>query len=160
MTAFVIDTNVAIVANRGHPQAQPDCVRNCIVALQQVQQGGKVVLDAGTLILDEYKANLSLSGQPGVGDAFFRWLWDRQCVPEFCERVNITPTNGSFAEFPNDAALRRFHDDDRKFVAVALKSQCAPEVMNAVDVHWWRFREALQRCGVGVCFLCPESFQG
>jgi hypothetical protein len=159
MSAYVIDTNVLVVASGRHLQAQPKCIGECIVVLRQVQQQGKVVLDAGTLILDEYKANLSLSGQPGVGDAFFKWLWDRQYVPESCERVPITPTNGSFSEFPSDPELRRFHADDRKFVAVAVESRSTPEVLNAVDPHWWTFREALQRCGVRINFLCPESFQ-
>jgi hypothetical protein len=159
MTSFVVDTNVAVVANRAHANAGLECVKACVHSLRNIQQDGRVVLDAGTLILDEYKRNLSLSGQRGVGDAFFKWLWFRRADTERCERVTITPDNGSFLEFPDDPELYRFHSDDRKFVAVAIASKNNPEVLNAVDSDWWDFRDVLTRNGVHVRFLCPEQFK-
>jgi hypothetical protein len=42
---------------------------------------------------------------------------------------------------------------------VALASSSAPEVLNAVDEHWWRFRDPLRRHGVRIRFLCPEQFR-
>lgn len=160
MRAFVIDTNVAVVANGRGTDAGLACVKACILELQRIRQEGKVVLDTGMLILNQYKRNLRLKGQPGVGDAFFKWLWAHQGMPERCERVTITPVNGSFREFPNDSQLEGFHRKDRMFVAVALACTCNPEVLNAVDSHWWDFRQALQRHGLRIRFLCPEKFQG
>lgn len=65
----------------------------------------------------------------------------------------------SFAEFPADANLAGFDRADRKFVAVALASGDSPPIVNATDSDWWLFREALQRHGVQVEFLCPELMQ-
>jgi hypothetical protein len=158
MTHFVIDTNVAVVANGKHPEASLDCIMSCIQTLANIQTNGAVVVDDGPAIFQEYMDHLSLSGQPGVGDAFFRWLWHNQGWPERCERVRITPVNSSFQEFPDDPALAGFHEDDRKFVAVALASQSTPEILNAVDSDWWDFRDALERNGVRVRFLCPKHF--
>ena len=160
MTASVVDTNVAVVANGAHPQAGQECMRECILALQGIQQQGRVVVDSGMLIFTEYFGKLSLSGQPGVGDAFFKWLWSIQGDPERCEPVDITPADGSFREFPADPALNGFHADDHKFVAVALASKSDPEVLNAVDSDWWAYRTALANHGVRVRFLCPGLFAG
>jgi len=159
MTAYVVDTNVPVVANGDHPAAGAACVQACLLVLQEVVKHGTLVLDSGPLILGEYSQNLAWAGQPGPGDAFFKWAWDNQGHAERCERVDITPVNGSFAEFPDASDLRGFHDDDRKFVAVARASQGNPDILNAVDSDWWFFREALARCGVRLRFLCPDQFR-
>lgn len=158
MTAYVVDTNVPVVANGDHPQAREPCVQACVLALRDIATHGMLVLDDKGCILGEYRDNLRSSGQPGPGDAFFKWAWDNQGQPERCEPVPITPVNGTFREFPDDPALARFHPDDRKFVAVALASQHGPEVLNAVDSDWWQFQDALRANGVNVHFLCPEQF--
>ena len=44
----------------------------------------------------------------------------------------------------------------RRRRAVALGSVNAPEVLNATDRDWWDYREALERNGVRIVFLCPE----
>jgi hypothetical protein len=157
MSSFVVDTNVPVVANGKSDQAKERCVLACIAALEQVHDG-TLVLDDRQLILKEYMRKLRMSGQPGPGDAFLKWAWSVQATPK-CERVAITPAGNSFREFPDDPELAGFHDDDRKFVAVALGSSANPEVLNAVDADWWRFREALKRNGVRVRFLCPEQWR-
>jgi hypothetical protein len=161
LNAFAVDTNVAIVASRRAPQASPGCVVACVDALEQIKNKGMVLLDDQHRILNEYRANLSLSGQPGVGDAFFKWVWQNQANAERCERVEIHPRGTGredYQEFPTDPALHDFDPSDRKFVAVALSSRNYPEVLNAVDSHWWEHQLALRRCGVRVRFLCPEQF--
>lgn len=160
MNSFVVDTNVAVVASRRAPQAGLACILACVDALEQVKLEGKIVLDDQFRILGEYMKNLSPSGQPGVGDAFFKWVWQNQANVERCERVAIHPRGNDgedYIEFPSDFSLRSFHSDDRKFVAVALGSKNNPEVLNAVDQDWWDYRTALEHCGVRIKFLCPPK---
>ena len=162
MRAFVVDVNVAIAANGKSPQADLDCVAGCVNALDNIPKSGLVVLDDGMRILSEYQRHLSPKGQPGLGDAFMKWVWENQAVVERCERVILTPSgtwDEDFAEFPTDPALTNFDPADRKYVAAALVSQRAPEVLNAVDPDWWQYRDALQRNGVRLRFLCPQHMQ-
>jgi hypothetical protein len=152
--AVAVDTNVPIIAN-GSADVSSDCTLACIRRLREVRASHRVLLDTLNLILTEYRKNLSPRGQPGLGDAFFKWLWDNQANAQVCRRVSITAIDGSFAEFPSDPDLARFHRDDRKFVAVVLASGEQALVLNASDTDWWIYREALHRNGVEVEFLCP-----
>jgi hypothetical protein len=61
-------------------------------------------------------------------------------------------------EFPEDPDLAGFDPSDRKFVAVALKSSCAPEIANAADSDWYIYGERLEKHGIRLKFLCPELF--
>jgi hypothetical protein len=160
MNAFVVDTNVPVVANGKSAQASPICVLACVESLEAIKNNGVIVLDDGMRILHEYMNNLSLSGQPGVGDAFMKWVWSIQALEERCERVPIRELpddDQDFEEFPRDPDLADFDRSDRKFVAVALTSRNTPTVLNAVDPDWWTHRKALRRHGVRVKFLCPDS---
>jgi hypothetical protein len=122
--------------------------------LRQAQQSVILIDDTGA-ILGEYRTYLSHSGQPGVGDFFFKWLWDKQWDPKHCRQVQITPSSTrGFDEFPDDPELSGFDPSDRKFVAIA--SALSPDVLNASDTDWWPVRKALIRNGVRIQFLCPE----
>ncbi len=154
--SVVIDTNVLVVANGGHPPAANACVLACIEALEAAR-AGVVLVDDGGRILDEYARHASHAGQPGVGDRFFKWLWDHQAMAGSCSQVSITDdADRGFAEFPDDPALAAFDRDDRKFVAVALASGLRPPVLNASDSDWWEFDAVLKHHGVDVDYLCPE----
>lgn len=122
-----------------------------------MQDRHRVLLDDKHLILAEYRKNLSPSGQPGPGDAFFKLIFENQSNPDYCRKVavNLHPDRG-LEEFPTDPRLGPFDHDDRKFVAVALASETEPQVLNASDTDWWHYRQELLRHGVGVIFLCPE----
>ena len=161
MRAFVVDVNVAIVANANKsPQANLDCMSACVSALQDIVANGVIVLDADMRILDEYMQHLSLAGQPGLGDAFMRWVWENQSVTLRCERVDLTlisGVEGEFQQFPSDPDLRGFDRSDRKYVAVALASQKSPEILNAVDTDYWNHRIALRKNRVRLRFLCPQN---
>ena len=87
MTAFVVDVNVAKVANQESPQADIECVAACVAQLAAITSGGLIVLDDEMLILNEYRRNLRPAGQPGVGDAFMKWLWENQAVVIFLRRL-------------------------------------------------------------------------
>ena len=157
MNRAIADTNVLIVAN-AKSEASPQCVINCINKLLEIQQGQIIlVLDDGELIFNEYKKHLSFTGEPGVGDAFFKWLHDNRYYLEKCEIVLITEiSEHNFLEFPQDAALEGFDLSDRKFVAVALAHPEKPPILNAVDSDWRDFETQLAVHGVKIEFLCPD----
>jgi len=158
----VIDTNVPVVANGKSSQATPECVINCIRRLYEVKQSEKLVLDDKWLILQEYKRNLRSTGQPGVGDAFLKWVLTNYTNPQRCVMVKITPINSdqtNFVEFPSDPSLAGFDKDDRKFIAVALAHPDRPPILQAVDVQWWQMRGALYQANVRVEFLCQADIR-
>ena len=74
----IVDTNVPVVANLTKdpldiPDDLVDCVDACIAAIEYVTSGrGILVIDDGNEIFDEYRKQLSMSGQPGIGDRFMK----------------------------------------------------------------------------------------
>ena len=159
-TEIIVDTNVAIVANGKTEQADQRCISKCRAKLQHIRDEYRLLLDNRNLILDEYRRNLNPSGQPGLGEGFFIWLWQNQANPEYCRKVAVKPhKNREFEEFPDDPNLSSFDRDDRKFVAVALASGTTPKVLNASDTDWWHHRQALRQNGVEVVFLCPDLME-
>jgi hypothetical protein len=164
LKSFVVDTNVIVVSNGKSDQAGPVCVLACVDVLEQIKNQGMIVLDDRSRILNEYKSNLSFSGQPGLGDAFFKWIWQNQANPTVCERVEIHSRGSDYEaenyyEFPDDPSLLKFDSSDRKFVAVALASKNKPEVLNAVDSDWWEFQSPLENYGIRIRFLCKGQFE-
>lgn len=161
MPAVIIDTNVLAVANGKAEQAGVDCVMSCISALESARRESVMIVDSGYRIFDEYRRHASLSGQPGLGDMFLKWLWNNQANQTHCKQVEITPSSTNpddFEEFPADIRLASFDRSDRKFVAVALASHESPTVLNATDSDWWNFRTPLEENGVYPQFICPALF--
>lgn len=159
---IVVDTNVAIVANKKSEQASATCVDACLRYLEALQVSDTLVIDAQWYIIKEYMQNLRSEGQPGAGDAFLRWVLINRTNPQRVEQVAITPLDNSgreFLEFPTDEALKGFDPADRKFVAVALVHSEHPPILNAVDPHWGLFKEALQAHGVESLSLCPDDLE-
>lgn len=153
----VVDTNVAVVANGMTDQANDVCVQRCVDELQNILRQGRLLLDDNWHILQEYQKHLGHRGSARPGDAFIKWVLQHQANDQFVRRVAITPDEErGFEEFPDDPQLAEFDADDRKFVAVAVASGASPAVLNASDRDWWEHREALQRNGVTVSFLCPN----
>ena len=125
--AVIVDTNVLIVANGKSEHAGRECFSNCIRALERAQKQQVIIIDSGMRIIKEYQRYSSLSGQPGLGDAFFKWLFYNHGNSLRCMQVDISPRKDDtddFEEFPADPDLREFDRSDRKFVAVAVASTC------------------------------------
>jgi len=127
--------------------------------LPNIKDSGIIVLDKQMLIIREYMKQVSLSGQPGLGDAFFKWLFENQAVEEICEQVSITPVNDSFAEFPNDPELSSFDISDRKFVATALASKLSPIILNALDSDWRDHANAFSKINLNINELCKQCLK-
>lgn len=165
MQAYVIDTNVCVAANgRDCPQADARCISKCIqilkecVAILKGEISGVIVIDELGEILGEYRKHLSHSGQPGVGDLFFKELFCMQ-ANDTCEKVVITKNeHRTYEEFPDDPSLALFDPNDRKFVAVAMQSRFAPVVLNAVDADWYEYQAALSKY-IKIQQLCPNCLR-
>ena len=159
MNAFVVDTNVAVVANGRDTHASHDCQLACIEKLEEIRSS-RVVVDQDGDILEEYSKRLRHRGQPGVGDAFFRHIFFNQYDLRQVSKVSIhSLENGSYREFPDDPGLNGFDVDDHKFVAVAVVSQDNPPIVNAVDSDWREYEERLSANGIVVEELCPREFE-
>jgi len=162
MRAFVVDVNVAVVANGRKTHADFNCILACVNVLEKLYKHGMIVIDDGMLILNEYMSRLKMEGQPGMGDAFMKWVWENQAVIQRCERVKLTVRGDDpqdILEFPDDPELDGFDRSDRKYVAVALASEKNPLILNAVDTDWWHYREVLMQKGVRIDFLCPQHMR-
>ena len=153
MTAFVVDTNVAIAANGRGTHADLQCQRSCVERLAVVVKEETIAIDDAGLIFEEYAKYLSRSGQPGVGDLFLKHVFDHQYQPARVRRVTLsgsTNTRRGFEELPENT----FDPSDRKFLAVAVVAGAV--VLNATDSDWDEQRALLEGLRVRVHQLCPQ----
>jgi hypothetical protein len=158
---YLVDTNVPKTANLALdpamiPEELTGCVLACVVAIEQVVKKGGLVIDAGDEIFDEYRHQLSLKGQPGIGDRFMKWVHDNRWNFPDSDRVTIKKNGESYDEFPDHDGLKNFDNSDRKFVAVANAHSAKPTIFQATDSKWWGWKDALAEVGVTVHFLCPD----
>lgn len=157
----LVDTNVPKAANLAtQPDADSDvsdaCVLACIEAVEHVIKKRGLIIDAGDEIFDEYRQQLSMKGQPGVGDRFMKWVHDNRWSLPVAHRVTITRKGDSYNEFPTHDDLNDFDRSDRKFVAAANAHMEKPPILQATDSKWWGWKDALADVGITVQFLCPE----
>lgn len=156
----IVDTNVAITANRALDPTvvrdEIDCISACVEAIAAITTKGGLVLDAGDEIYDEYRRNLSLSGSPGQGDHFMKWVHDHRWGLPDKDRVPITKVGDTYEEFPDHPVLENFDLSDRKFVAVANAHPSKPSILEATDSKWWGWKDALAEAGITVNFLCED----
>jgi hypothetical protein len=157
----LVDTNVPKTANLAtQPDATSDvcdaCVLACIETVEHVVKVRGLIIDAGDEIFDEYRQQLSMSGQPGVGDRFMKWVHDHRWSLPATQRVAITKNGDSYDEFPKHNDLNGFDRSDRKFIAVANAHLDKPPILQATDSKWWGWKDALAEVGITVQFLCPE----
>ena len=153
MTAFVVDTNVVIVANGRRTDADLQCQLACIDRLNDLVAGQSVAIDDQGCIVKEYADHANWEGGPGVGDKFFKYVVDNQYMDNRVHRVSITPSKNEdrgFDELPPNS----FDRSDRKFLAVAVVEKAI--VLNATDSDWRIHADLMARLAVEVQQLCPE----
>jgi len=156
---YIIDTNVLVVANNGAHHVSQNDVMLCQEFLSDVYSNSIIYIDSLNLIFDEYFRHASRSGQPGIGDAFAKWLFHNQAIEDVCKIIDITVSgtnHDSFSEFPDDPRLESFDLSDRKFVAVAVSAQKLPQICNASDTDWYEYFEIFSSIGVQIKFICPS----
>ncbi|MCY3561180.1 MAG: hypothetical protein OXH20_08455 [bacterium] len=157
MIAKVVDTNVLVVANGRDTHASDECKRAAVSALIGVKDSSSLIVDAGRRILGEYRKHCDQSGQPGLGDEFFRWAFDHAA---FLHAVKLTENEDrGFEEFPDDPALAGFDPDDRVFVAVSAAARIDNVILNAVDSDYKLHCGGLAAVGVVVEELCPNELK-
>lgn len=150
----VIETNVAISANGKNTHASLECQLACVTFLSKVvARKEPIAIDELGLILEEYAKYLNYSGQPEVGDEFFKYLNDHQYYSDQVLRVQITPNNEPERGF-DELPINSMDPSDRKFLVVALVSK--GRVVNALDSDWHENIEAINEMGVQVAQLCPD----
>ncbi len=158
----IVDTNVPINANLAtqpdSESAVPDeCIMACISEIEKITSGKrKLVLDEADEIFTEYRRHLSLSGQPGQGDLFVKWVHDHRYQSKYITLVPVTQTPDSYEEFPEHEGLTDFDPSDRKFIAVANAHSDKPPILQSTDSKWLGWNKALKEVGITVEFLCPD----
>ena len=118
MTTCVVDTNVLVVANGRATHADEACRERCVEELLRIVKHCVVVVDCCDLIVEEYLKYASFR-PPGVGDAFFKHVFNNRFNPERVRRVRITRNDDGrrgFEELPVNSLDRA----DRKFLATAV----------------------------------------
>ena len=130
----------------------------CVRRLEEIMQGGRVVLDDAYRILGEYQHKTNPNRGKGVGQVFLKWLLrnrNRRCL---FVALQEHPERG-FHSFPEDPKLAQFDPADRKFVAVAAACPEPTEILQAADSKWLGWENALKRHGIAVTFLCKDDLQ-
>jgi hypothetical protein len=150
---WVIDTNVGIVANNRSCDGDhiPESVLECATFLAHVIQSDCIAVDTGREIISEYHHKMRSSGEPGVGDAFLKWVLTNQASLMRCKQVDIR-------KIAVPEPLKDFDSDDHKFIKTALGCP-APRIAQAVDGLWWKRRADFEVAGITVNFLCPDEIK-
>ena len=153
MTAYVVDTNVAVVANGRVDDAGVMCRQSAIRFLGRIIASGQIVIDQGGEMMRQYHTYCNPQGQPGVGDHFFREIlmnYGRKVL-----RIELEQQDSSYVDFPTEPELQAFDLGDRVFAATKLQSK--KPVLNATDTDWLNHLEALERNGIKVVFACGRA---
>jgi len=153
---IVVDTNVAIAANGRNTHASDKCQLACVELLDQLtsQKSRRTIcLDDLDLLLTEYKPHLNFNGQPGVGDAFYKFLHDHKYSGKKVSLVSIKPNDDADRGF-DELPVNPVDHSDRKILAIAAVSKA--KIVNALDNDWHEQRDFLAGFGVEVVQLCPE----
>ena len=153
MSAFVVDTNVMIVAHGKDTHADRTCQSTCTEMLEEICRQYTVAIDDRYRILGEYeKAVRQLQGAPSISHTFFKHMHINYGGKRV-RQVEITPCNDglrSFEELPEN----KLDPSDRKFLAVAVVAEA--EIVNATDSDWSEQEELTRNLGVNVRQLCPQ----
>jgi hypothetical protein len=156
---FVVDANVAIVANgRASSEngrlASVNCRLAAVEFLLELVATGTILLDLGHEIQDGYRTYLSPSGQPGVGDQFYRQVLNSG--PGRIERIDLPKgEDGEYVDLPRSLIEVNFDRSDRKFAALANRTRAT--VANAIDSDWAIHHHTISESGIRIKFICGRD---
>ena len=88
MSAVVIDTNVAVVANRQNPKVTPSCEDACVRFLTAAKSDYVVLLDQGDEVRAEYARALKKGRPYQVGAQFLFHIYQQMDNPERVGSLN------------------------------------------------------------------------
>lgn len=153
MSDVIIDTNVALVANRQNHNVVTRCVDACTRFLSRARTDHVVLIDSGDEIRAEYAHALQQCRPYELGAQFLIHIYQQQYNPNRVRRIDLDKTaDGVFVDFPEAPELACFDQSDRKFAALARKTGTA--VTNATDSDWADSLAALNANNIAVDFLC------
>jgi hypothetical protein len=122
--------------------------------LQTLLHKGRIHVDLQGEIVSEYHAHLRPSGQPGVGDRFYREILNSSIKKIVRVDSPRDATTNTHTHFPNHSLLANFDKGDSMFVAVANVSGSTIAV--AIDRGWLNHEGALGQQGINLDFLCGK----
>ena len=156
MSDVIIDTNVAVVANRQNHDVVANCEITCIEFIARSRAEHVVLLDGGGEIRREYARALQKRRPYELGAQFLFHVLQQQFNPLHVRIVELGKNEvGDFVDFPAVPELAAFDPSDRKFAALAKKT--GPAVTNATDSDWADSLAALEANGIAVNFLCGRD---
>jgi len=154
---YIIDTNVFVAANGGTDQLSEDDINRCKSFVALLFSKTIISIDAKSEIFSEYFRYMNRSGQPGIGDAYVKYLWDRQCDKTVCELVDISKNkNGVYKQLKGKEDLICFDPNDLKFIAVYLGSKFNTTICNASDRDWEENKSLLAKYNINVLEVLQE----
>ena len=155
---FIIDTNIFIAANGMTDHLTEQEVNKCKLFVASLFDNSIVSLDHKGEIFQEYFNYVSRSGQPGISDAFVKYLWDRQNNKAHCEKVDIEKNKkGIYKQLNKKEDLLKFDLNDQKFIAVCLGSKNQPIICNASDSDWANDKILLTKYKIKVLEILQEK---
>lgn len=156
MADFIIDTNVAVVANMQNEHVASNCIDACIGLIASIPGNHRIIIDDSDQVRTEYAGALAMGKPFQLGAQFLVHVLRHQFDSKHVLRLAMEKLeDGSFADFPMSPGLARFDPSDRKFVALSVRS--GVPVTNAVDSDWADSAQELQAAGVEVNFLCGSD---
>jgi hypothetical protein len=158
---YTIDTNVFMAANGYSPQVSGHGVEKCQEFVRSLFANTLISIDSNNEIFDEYFKHMDFSGQPGLGDSFVKYLFDRQVDSAICEIVEIIMDKKySYQVFSDKPDLLDFDKSDLKFIAVHLLSKYRSPIVDACDSDWTENKALLDSHNIKVVELleyCPKT---
>ncbi len=148
----VVDTNVWANIDKLPPEnaIEANCILACLKWSKAFINGGddyQLAVDMRFKILNEYRGQIK---QGGLAERYLNELLSQPITR--LRFVSIEYDEDGIAKLDKDLI-----DDpsDRKFVAVALKFDPIPTIINATDTDWEKSKEKLSQAGINVQELCP-----
>ena len=155
---FIIDTNIIIAANGGTDHLEEKETDKCKQFVSTLFENSIISLDLQGEIFQEYFKYVDRRGQPGIGDYFVKYLWDRQNNIKYCEKVNIEKNKkGIYKQFNKKEDLLEFDSNDQKFIAVYLGSKMNTIICNASDSDWENSKALLMKYNINVLEILKEE---
>lgn len=163
MPAFVVDTNVWIMANAQNDFSQLKTIEEltradaCLTWLKEFldSEDKSLAVDQHYIILSQYRNNLP---DGSVAAMFLNQLQLTNDATRI-SYVNIKLDDTGQPVVPDILRESTFDRADYVFVAVSLTHPARPPVVNATDSDWEKDRAVLQRIGVVVEELCPQLYR-
>lgn len=158
MKYYVIDANVMLIAGKSIAEVSKEelhCRKKCIDFIHEVvKRKGKVVVDDGWKVLNEYVKNCkAINGYPNNSENFYRYVMNYSNRSE----IHLNEVGYCIYEpYPNSTDLKEFDAPDRKYIALAYSHKKNPRIIEASDSKWWGIRNELEKNGIEIIFVDEE----